>query len=85
MVWAVTLGLTFMIMYAWYVTQPATVGAIDMIIETAEDNGWNNTYFNQGIGILRPIAYYWGILILLGVLAFGFISSQRQDWRGGYA
>lgn len=85
MVWVMTLALSFMVMYAWYITQPLLVGMIDRIVETAESNSWNTTQFDQGMMVLKPIAHYWGVLVILGIFAFGFISSQRQEWRSGYA
>lgn len=79
----VGLAMVFFIMFLWYITQPVTIRLITATHDVAEDMGHNNTYVNTGVTILTQIEYWWGPLLLIGILVVWlFLATQRRDYEG---
>lgn len=76
----VGMAISFFIMFLWYITQPITVGIINRLFTTATNLGVSNTYLSNGVTILRYICYWWGPLLVIGIIILWLYgATQRED------
>jgi len=73
------ISASFIVMIAWYVTQPLTIGFVNSIEGDVPSEGISS------ITILKTILNLWGpIAVAVALFFFGLVSVQRRDPRGYY-
>jgi hypothetical protein len=79
----VGLGLSFFIMFMWYIFQPITLTIINTTMEVATVRfGMDNQYINTGVSILTQIEYWWGPLMVIAIaVLWAYVAAQGRDWR----
>jgi hypothetical protein len=78
----VGMGLSFFIMFMWYVFQPITMTIINTTYEIATVQfGVSNTYLNTGVDILTQIVYWWGPLMVIAIaVLWVYVAAQGREW-----
>lgn len=78
-VWLVGILIISIVMFGWYMTQPILVRSIQISDTIMEDSGWNSSKSDQTFTVLTYLANLWPVPIVLVILLWMYISSQRED------
>ena len=74
LVWIVTIILIFTVSLGWYVSQPIVLGVSHGLASSITSS--------QGKLVARSVeyvSYVWGPILILFILLWAIISSQRRD------
>lgn len=79
LVWVVGIFLITVIALTWYVTQPFIIKTTMVCDDVMEDMGQNRTEWENTVTILDYVGNLWPVPIVIAILLWMFISSQRED------
>jgi len=78
----VGIGLAFFTMFLWYIFQPVVMTIIDLGSNILVERGFNNTYVNGGLNILKQEYNWFGVIIVIAIAVIWlFVAAQGRDWR----
>lgn len=75
MVWIVATTLIFMVSVGWYISLPVVVGVARAINSTVG----NNSNARNIVTAVEYAGYIWGPLLIVFLLLWATINSQRRD------
>ena len=79
LVWVVGIFLITVIGFTWYVTQPFIVKTTAVCDDIMEDMSQNRTEWENTVTIIDYVANLWPVPIVIAILIWMYISSQRED------
>ena len=79
---AIGIGLSFFVMFLWYIFQPVIMTIIDTGTALLVEHQANNTYIVGAINILKQEYYWFGIIIVIAIaVVWMYVAAQGRDWR----